>query len=578
MNSEQFTSLPHSGGVGTGNGNSNRNYFNGNRNYKKKGRRNNYKNNNNNNNNNNTNNVNVNNQQQHNSYHNQHSDFGCSSLPHTQTNYNNNRYNNQYQQFNKFTSNLPDLDSFGNNVPVPKSVKKNNKPRRGGNNNTYRSAGQFSNANGSERLNKSLNKDDVSFSDMNSMMPTSYSLDNIGAINNVSKSTSFHNNLPLKLNKLTEEISEIPNIDSGVDSNSYCSMPTDGQKSYTPLTSDLLSSIEADEFEEPASKTSSSVSSPSTNSPNQNGYETAISQMASEAENSFGAFDSINPNNENTIIDVEIEALSYVNQIEQAVLEQYIHETNVIENIDQAVSVSANAETVVENLGDTTTSVSSDSFENDFVKEDPVKLLVENVEKLSITVKEVEPILEVEEVKEEPMVETVQEETNLMSSSSFQEEISLSKADMKLLAQIKFAEQEVNDLVNKIVHDVITQAITVAPLPDFVEADIHNHMSLEQEINQVEEAQVKEESRCIDDLEISYIDNDNSVISGKEETDVASQSMEVIKGPEEPDVDTTDDILSKTEEILSNSPAKNVIKNNIAVKEPPVDCFSCTIS
>lgn len=582
MNSEQFTSLPHAGGVGNGNGNGNsRNYYN-NRNYKKKGKRNNYKNNNNNNNNSNS----VNNQ--HNNYHNQHSDFGCSSLPHTQNNYNNNRYNNQYQQFNKFTTNSSDLDSFGNNVPVPKSVKKQNKPRRGGNNNNYRSTGQFRNANGSERLNKSLNKDDVSFSELNTMMPTSYSLDNIGAINSsVPSSTSFHNNLPSKLNKLAEEISEIRNnIDSGVDSNSYCSMPTDGQKSYTPLTSDLLSSIEADELEEPASKTSSSVSSPSTNSPNQNGYETAISQMASEAENSFGGFDSVNVNNENTIVDVEIEALSYVNQIEQAVLEKYIHETNVIQNIDQAVGVSVNTETLVENLEDTTTSVSSDSFENDSAKKNPVDLLTGNIEKLSINVKEVEAIVEVEEVQGEVEkiidAEKVQGEealaTNLMSSSSVQKEMSQSDADEKLLAQMKFAEQEVNDLVNKIVHDVITQAITVAPLPDFVESDSHNHMSLEQEINQVEDAQVKEENRCIDDLEISYIDNDNSVISSKEETDAASQSMEIIKGPEEPAIDTTNDILNKTEQVLSNSLPKNTLKNDIAVKEQPIDCFSCTIS
>ena len=79
-------------------------------------------------------------------------DFGLSSLPHTNShnNYNNNRY---YHQFNKFNDNAPDLNSFGNNVPVPKLTEKKRKGRGGGANNNYRGTGKF-NDNG--RLNKSV--------------------------------------------------------------------------------------------------------------------------------------------------------------------------------------------------------------------------------------------------------------------------------------------------------------------------------------------------------------------------------------------------------------------------------------
>lgn len=138
------------------------------------------------------------------------------------------------------------------------------------------------------------------------------------------------------------------------------------------------------------------------------------------------------------------------------------------------------------------------------------------------------------------------------------------------LTQLKFAEQEVNELVNKIVLDVITNAIYSAPLVKdtnavpFAEVEAPNYMSLEQEISQLEEAEKKVEG--IDDTEISFIDNDNSVV------DVEAKA-------EEQKVDATDAILNSSERVLTASPIKLIAKDNTVVtKEPPVDCFSCTIS
>lgn len=140
------------------------------------------------------------------------------------------------------------------------------------------------------------------------------------------------------------------------------------------------------------------------------------------------------------------------------------------------------------------------------------------------------------------------------------------------LSQLRFAEQEVNELVNKIVLDVITNAIYAAPLvketeAPFAEVEAPNYMSLEQEISQLEEAEKvnKSEAKCIDDMEISFIDNDNSVVD--------------VEAAEEPKVDATEEILSSTEKVLKASPLKVLGKDNtVATKEPPVDCFSCTIS
>lgn len=137
---------------------------------------------------------------------------------------------------------------------------------------------------------------DNSFNDLSLSMPTSFSLDNIGGCINIKNSPkmpnsrSFHTKSPSnRLHKLTDVIQEVTenfssnNIDSGVDSNSYCSMPaSDSHKSYTPLTSDLLSSIECDESQ--SSKNSSSISSPDSQ---KNGYETALSQMVTASEGKF---------------------------------------------------------------------------------------------------------------------------------------------------------------------------------------------------------------------------------------------------------------------------------------------------
>ena len=135
---------------------------------------------------------------------------------------------------------------------------------------------------------------DNSFNELANTMPTSFSLDNIGGCINLKNSQkmpnshSFQTTSPSKLHKLTEAdvIQEVTenfgsnNNDSGVDSNSYCSMPADSNKNYTPLTSDLLSSIECDENEN-SSKNSSSISSPDSQ---KNGYETALSQLVTASE------------------------------------------------------------------------------------------------------------------------------------------------------------------------------------------------------------------------------------------------------------------------------------------------------
>ncbi len=136
-------------------------------------------------------------------------------------------------------------------------------------------------------------------------MPTSLSLDNIGSFNNHSSPAKINiNDLFNKLTKpdtiLEQEVSTTTGnyADSGVDSSSYSSMPISDnvsscyyQKStgYTP-DAQMLSSIECDNEEEAEEKektstTSSSISSSSSpDSPNTNGYQTAISQMTSEGE------------------------------------------------------------------------------------------------------------------------------------------------------------------------------------------------------------------------------------------------------------------------------------------------------
>lgn len=134
-------------------------------------------------------------------------------------------------------------------------------------------------------------------------MSTSFSLDSfdLGGSPNMATSRSFTS--PSKALKLSEvetileqevieNSSANSNLDSGVDSNSYCSMPASDIKSYTPLTSELFSSIEVEETEESSRPDSSSSSSSAPDSPNQNGYETAISQMASEGTQIFLEFQS----------------------------------------------------------------------------------------------------------------------------------------------------------------------------------------------------------------------------------------------------------------------------------------------
>jgi len=631
MNNNQFNSLPHSsnGGVGVSNSRNAHYHNNGpnNKNHKKKNNKKNYKNNNNNNNNNNNANNNSNNSnnmknQPFNNYTNN-QDFGHSSLPHKQmsnNNYNSNRYSPKQfnHQFNKFSENAPDLKSFGNNVPVPTQTKTNgnnrrhHRHRRGNNNNYNRGNGSFNNEN--DRLNKSMTKEitpDNSFSEIPTKMPNSISLDNLDLKTvspKLTNSLSFQNS-PSK--RITDVIAEhevvensthnfVSNLDSGVDSNSYCSMPTsESHKNYTPLTSELLSSIEVEEepIKEVLKESSSSVSSSSQGSPNQNGYETAISQMASEAEVSFG-YDTININNvENTITNFENIEISYNNQIDQAVLENCLQkhldeEAKIEENIEMPSEVQVND-------NDTTTSCVTDSSDNGSIKETEQTTSIHNAENTILVDQEKVSDMAIENlinkpapcVEEEIVVENVNEtpketeiKTNIVAQIEDIENFN-NEEDQEIFDHLKFAEREVNDLVNKIVHDVISQAIQISPghlLSDQIPfTDLPNCMSLEQELKQlsmeetvetkIEQAEVK----CIDDMEISFIDNDNSVLDAKTDT-----STDAIEATKEPVVDSTSDILSKTEKILSsNSPVVERKSNSpVIAKEPPVDCFSCTIS
>lgn len=637
MNNNQYSSLPHTqnAGVGTQQQQQQRNAYannnNGNPqqpnrpyNNNKKKHYNKHK----------SNNYNKPNQPFNNYNNTNHTDFGCTSLPHTQThnNYNNTRYSVPYHQFNKFSNEnaSPDLESFGNNVPVPKLNKnnnhnKNNKKARGGSNNNYRGNGHH--MNNDNRLNKSLNKDgslDNSFSDIASPgMPTSLSLDNIGAFNSYSINTNSPSNvISALLNKLTkadtileQEVTTTAStyVDSGVDSNSYSSMPiTDYQKnsSYTH-DAQLLSSIEcnieeeADEKEKTSTTSSSISSSSSPDSPNTNGYQTAISQMASEAELSFG-YDSMNTVNvENTINNFNIEA-EFFGEIENFIglkkqeaengakekEEEEMNEQNKL--VKEVAPVETN---IVDD--DTTTSIVSDSSDTGSIKE--VELAVQEeleegelVDIVEETQKEASvltsPIPEIvvsmavddeEKDLDQPdnLIDNAKTKMpNLMSKENIQKE--LESFDNTELAA-KQAETEVNNLINTIVGDVITSVMHIEEekVPEVRPEEIvqpfeTNYMSLEQEISQLEE---KEKEKVEEEEgEISFIDNDNSVLYGKGDT-----SAVVIEQAEETKAESTSDILSKTEKVLSLSSSSLKVtdsKGKVVVKEPPVDCFSCTIS
>lgn len=574
MNSNQYSSLPHTqGGVGnrgqTYHNNGGNNSTSNTRNYKKKNNKKYRGNNNNQNNNQQFNNVNS----QYNNYNSQ-QDYGCTSLPHSQLSNNyNNRYSNQYQQsFNKFTTSpSPDLNSFGNNVPVPKQTKKNRHKRGGGSNNNYRNTGLYE----SDRLNKSLNKEntlDSSF-EISSGISTSISLDNIKSISSknaeksplkITNSYSFNNSS--NSTKLTEveviqeivenENSTFTHIDSGlssVDSNSYCSMPVDSNKN-TQLAQEFLSSIEGEEESISQNKSSLSVSSSSQNSPNQNGYETAISQIASEAEVSFG-YDSMN-----------IETTITKTQIETELIDQI--KPNALEELSQSASLEENKienETNVKLLTEKDGSMNSDDISNSSINETEMAQNSENT-----IIEPTEKAVFAEITKSEKQQKEVSNEYNSKLMTEASVEYSCEELNKENdLYNLKFAEQEVNDLVNKIVHDVISQAIQISPIEEVLDISKEepNFKSLEQEVNQLEKSEIDSE----DKHEVSFIDNDNSIVYGKSD-------FEVIENSEEAMVDSTITVLNKTEKVLTNSKDSISIKNKNITKEPPVDCFSCTIS
>lgn len=216
------------------------------------------------------------------------------------------------------------------------------------------------------------------------------------------------------------------------------------------------------------------------------------------------------------------------------------------------------------------------SEEYDDEDKTPVPCVDEEISSVSVKLEEIalEEVVE-EEEEDNKLV------TNLISQSTVEVEEQMSE---EMLNSLKFAEQEVNDLVNKIVIDVISQAIHVPAEPTLetieksepviTDYDSTNFMSLEQEINKLkeEEEQNVKESNNIENLEISYIDN--------EVTDENS-SMEIIEKPETNKADEklqTEAILRKTDRMLSKSSSSFKLDNMPMRKEPPVDCFSCTIS
>jgi hypothetical protein len=200
------------------------------------------------------------------------------------------------------------------------------------------------------------------------------------------------------------------------------------------------------------------------------------------------------------------------------------------------------------------------------------------------------------ETQQEAVVVVPEEETtektvipNLMSQKNIQKELDTYSQDD---ITAKHAEQEVNNLINKIVVDVITSAMNeeTQPEPETKIVNTHapaefctNYMSLEQEMSLLEEDKKVVE---VED-EISFIDNDNSVVYSKADNDnsvvysKADTSAEIIEHAEEATCESTNEILAKTEKLLdgSNTPLK--VTNNqgksIVTKEPPVDCFSCTV-
>ncbi len=183
--------------------------------------------------------------------------------------------------------------------------------------------------------------------------------------------------------------------------------------------------------------------------------------------------------------------------------------------------------------------------------------------------------------------EAVCEETkakmpNLMSKENVLKELeSFDKTDLAA----RHAESELNSLINTIVGDVITSAMHAeAVVPEQVVQPFEtNYMSLEQEISQLEEKEKEKEKEIEkkekfeeEEGEISFIDNDNSILYSKGDT-----SAVVIDEAEEANVESTRDILNRTEKVLSGSSSSLKVtdsKGKMVVKEPPVDCFSCTIS
>jgi len=165
--------------------------------------------------------------------------------------------------------------------------------------------------------------------------------------------------------------------------------------------------------------------------------------------------------------------------------------------------------------------------------------------------------------------------SNQVQKSSNNDVNNLDEASLNCM---KIAEEEVNNLVNKIVLDVISQAVHVAP---------ENNQDNEEEsknVQMVPETHLTTDKDTLrPDAQLKIIEI-NSPLSSKisEETETTSSAIKEAQVPKKEvlipvETDTIKIMTESTTSITSNlkKPVKNGKSNE--KKEPVVDCFSCTI-
>ena len=506
---------------------------------------------------------------------------------------------------------------------------------------------------------------DSSFGEIENGIPTSHSLDNIQYDNlkrdspkTMPNSYSFVHTSPSRLGatqvdtiheqEITEHFSSnymstnfSTNTDSGVDSNSFCSMPLahNENASFVDTQTYLVTEIVEQQQQQQQQATDTGVMSSSSSSPdsqNQNGYETSESQLlvtASEGELSFG-YESLNPVNvENTIANFNIEA-HFESELEQVVLNNLVAQKNYQETLEITYK-QLEINEMIEKADDTTTSITTDSSANGSITElDQIEAMTPaavNVDE-NIMMEEATPVADylqedddeknsstaqlmdsssssissISEKEEEDLAAQVETESfavvpKVLENISESEELKFNLISNPIIANVavappmsetelqtlKYEEEEVNNLVNKIVLDVIAQAIHVSPAKLNIVSDVIEKMT-------TQTTAAESEKNQIDIAEVSFNEKDDSVLFKNVNTEECeanklNSSLEIIEAAEinnavSSEVDETNAILNKTEQILSSSTQaptaakdskKTVVSNQ---KQPVIDCFSCTIS